>query len=425
MLGELLYGAGVKVMGVAMRVGANVSPKLKLGYAGREGLLERLESDFSSIAGGRPVAWFHSASLGEFEQGRPVIEAFRKEYPDYFILLTFFSPSGYEIRKNYTGADYICYLPVDTSENARRFVDAVRPQIVFFIKYEFWYHYLKALRSRHIAILSFSAIFRKEQVFFKFYGGFYRKLLSYFDHILVQNQSSLKLLKSVGIDSCSVAGDTRFDRVKSIVDSAKDLPEIAAFTAKTLCLVAGSVWQADMDVLIPALNNLKRPLRVIIAPHELKKEQMESWRKQLDGKSILYSEYVKMGGAGSFDYLIIDNVGMLSSLYRYGDLAYIGGSFGAGLHNILEAATFGLPVLFGNKSYSKFQEATDLLAFGGAVAVNGTEDLATQLGQFMENNAFRVSTGKSNADYVAAHTGATDLVMAEAKKLLTQRNMNQ
>ncbi|MCE7041870.1 3-deoxy-D-manno-octulosonic acid transferase [Dyadobacter sp. CY312] len=399
-----------------MRFAGLFSHKIKLGVEGRKSLLADLDVSFPKLVNGRPVAWFHAASLGEFEQGRPVIEAFRERYPDYFIFLTFFSPSGYEIRKNYAGADHICYLPIDTKTNAAEFIRIVKPRIVFFIKYEFWFNYLRELRKSGAFIYSFSTIFRPGQVFFKWYGSFYRKLLTYFDHIFVQNEESLQLLKSIHIDHCSLAGDTRFDRVSAIASSVKDLPLVAAFKGDRVCMVAGSVWEADMEVLIPAVNALKKPVKMIIAPHEIKSEEIESWRGKLSGSSVLYSEFVK-GNNQEADYLFIDNIGMLSSLYRYGDMAYIGGSFGSGLHNILEAATFGLPVTFGDKGYRKFQEAKDLIEEGGAVAVSNVENLIRLIQKWCDP-VVRTQTGEISKAYVARQIGATNIVLATVQEKL-------
>ncbi len=418
MVFEALYQLGIWFLSCVMKVGALFNTKIRKGVNGRNGLIERLEVDFPALAGGRPVAWVHAASLGEFEQGRPVIEAFKSALPDFFLVVTFFSPSGYEVRKNYQGADYICYLPLDSKDNARRFVRILNPEIVFFVKYEFWFNYLNELRKRNTSVISFSTIFRPEQVFFKFYGGFYRKLLTYFDCILVQNQQSLALLNSIGIYSCTIAGDTRFDRVKAIASAARELPEIASFVDEAFCLVAGSVWQADMDVLIPALNKAPRGIKAIIAPHEIKAEQIKSWRSMLTARSILYSDYITGKQVEPFDYLIIDNIGMLSSLYRYGDVAFIGGAFETGLHNILEAATFGLPVLFGNNKYHKFQEAIDLIGAGGAVAVSDLKETTSILEKLLTDRNLREEMGRVNAEYVLSQTGATEKVIMEAKSLL-------
>lgn len=370
------------------------------------------------LVGGRPVAWFHAASLGEFEQGRPVIEAYRLAYPDHFILLTFFSPSGYEIRKNYTGADYICYLPIDTIANARAFVSIVNPRVAFFIKYEFWFNYLNELRRNGTYILSFSSIFRPGQIFFKPYGGFFRRMLSLFDHLFVQNEASVSLLAEAGVDASSIAGDTRFDRVRSIAINARELPEIAGFTNSKPCMIAGSVWNADMQVLIPVLNILTGKMKSVIAPHEIKKEEIAGWRAQLSGRSLLYSDLASENSPEQFDHLIIDNIGMLSSLYRYGNMAYIGGAFGAGLHNVLEAATFALPIAFGNKSYHRFQEALDLIEKGGAFPVAGQEQLLEIVSSWVQVPETAQQAGKIAGDYVVSGTGATDLIMKKVKEAI-------
>jgi len=421
-LSEFLYQQAMSAFSGVMRCAALFSPKVKLGVKGREGLFEKLENTIPALVNGRPVAWFHAASLGEFEQGRPVMESFKRDYPGFFILLTFFSPSGYEVRKNYAGADYICYLPVDTAENAGRFVAIFQPRIAFFIKYEFWYNYLSQLKKQGCHILSFSTIFRPDQLFFKSYGGFYRHMLSYFDHLFVQNDASLQLMRSIGIDQCSLAGDTRFDRVYAIAKGVKDMPEILAFKDKTRCMVAGSVWEADMQVLIPVLNTLDKPLKSIIAPHEIDTVHMEKWRKQLQGKTLLYSEYKKAFDSGSaivpFDNLIIDNIGMLSSLYRYGDIGYIGGSFGSGLHNVLEAATFGMPVLFGNKKYQKFQESVELIEEGSAKAVASSDEVKQYVSMWISNDQNRIELNTISKNYVASRIGATEIIMKKVKLLL-------
>lgn len=413
---KIIYQLAIQVFAFLIRFVAPFNHKLKLGEEGRKGLLDRLRASFRAQVAGRPVAWFHAASLGEFEQGRPVMEAYRSAYPDHFILLTFFSPSGYEIRKNYNGADFICYLPIDTPSNAREFVEIVNPHIAFFIKYEFWFNYLRELRKNGSYILSFSSIFRPNQIFFKSYGGFFRKMLGYFDHLFVQNQASVTLLNRAGISACSIAGDTRFDRVRAIADSVRELPEIARFKGVSPCMIAGSVWDADMQVLIPALNGLAGKMKAIIAPHEIKDDEIAGWRSKLNGRSILYSEVAAGQSPEGFDYLIINNIGMLSSLYRYGNMAYIGGSFGAGLHNILEAATFGLPIVFGNKSYHRFQEAVDLTEKGGAFAVADTNQLQKIMQNWVGNPSEASGAGNVSAEYVLSGTGATELIMRKVKE---------
>lgn len=415
---KIIYQVAIQVFAFLFRFVAPFNHKLKLGVEGRKGLLDRLRASFQAQVAGRPVAWFHAASLGEFEQGRPVMEAYRNAYPGHFLLLTFFSPSGYEIRKDYAGADFICYLPIDTPGNAREFVEIVNPRIAFFIKYEFWFNYLRELRKNGSYILSFSSIFRPGQIFFKFYGSFFRKKLGYFDHFFVQNQASVSLLSGIGITAASTAGDTRFDRVRAIASNARELPEIRRFKEGDQCLIAGSVWDADMQVLIPTLNALNGKLKAIIAPHEIKAEEIAGWRTKLNGRSILYSEVAAGQDPEGFDYLIINNIGMLSSLYRYGDMAYIGGSFGAGLHNILEAATFGLPVVFGNKSYHRFQEAADLIEKGGAFAVADESQLLEIMTTWVNNPAEARNAGNVSAEYVKSGTGATDLIMQKVKEAM-------
>ncbi len=344
------------------------------------------------------------------------MEAFRQQYPGYKILLTFFSPSGYEVRKNYAGADYIFYLPFDTAANARHFVERVDPAIAFFIKYEFWYHYLRELKARQIPTFSFSAIFRPDQIFFKPYGGFYRSFLRFFNHILVQNQESVDLLKKIGVTNVTLAGDTRFDRVKQVADAKKDIPVARLFKADTPLLVVGSAWQADMDVLIPFLNRFEKPLKVIIAPHEIHDDEIERWRSQLPGPTIRFSEVANQLTIQPSNHLIIDNVGMLSSLYQYGDFAYIGGAFGKGLHNILEAATFRMPLFFG-PNYGKFQEAVDLVKAGAAFPVSNSAELETVFTRLYADSSVASAI---SGDYVTLNTGATSKVMEIVAKVVTQ-----
>jgi 3-deoxy-D-manno-octulosonic-acid transferase len=418
MIFDFFYGLGIAGLKWGMKLVALFNDKVRRGVQGRAGLIQNLEVNLPNQVNGRKTAWFHAASLGEFEQGRPVIEAFRDNFPDFFIIVTFFSPSGYEVRKNYEKADHICYLPLDSRASARRFVQVVNPRIVFFIKYEFWYNYLRELHLKGVPIVVFSAIFRPDQLFFKPYGAFYLRLLSWFSHILVQNQTSLELLRNAGIARCSLAGDTRFDRVRTIASNARDLPEIERFVNGAACLVAGSVWEADMDVLIPALNESHVSIKTIIAPHEIKRAQMDAWGNRLSGRAVFYSDYVNRETDDDFQHLIIDNVGMLSSLYKYGTIAYIGGSFGSGLHNILEAATFGIPVLFGNRKFHKFQEAKELIALGGAIAVDGKQ-LVVQLLEMFENEPeIGEKMGAINKCYVAEEAGATQIVLEKVKDLL-------
>lgn len=410
---RLLYALSILLYGLLIRLAAPFNRKARLLVAGRAAWREPFRA--KPLDPARPVAWFHAASLGEFEQGRPVIEALRATYPQYQIVLSFFSPSGYEVRKNYAGADVITYLPADTAANAREWLTTVRPQLAFFIKYEFWYHYLRTLHEANVPTISFSAIFRPNQLFFKPWGGFYRNILTYFRAILVQNQESVELLRAIGIEAV-LAGDTRFDRVAQVATTKRDIPKVAAFIADNVpTLIVGSAWAADMAVLIPMLNQFPAPLRVIIAPHEIHNAEIDGWRSQLNEPSVLFSELTTSLGegvrGGVVRYLFIDNIGMLSSLYQYGTMAYIGGAFGKGLHNCLEAATFGLPLLFG-PHHRKFQEAVDLVQQGGAFAISNTDELAQAFTTLYENAPTRERAGAICKAYVLDNVGATDKVMA-------------
>jgi len=426
-LSAALYTFGIYLYSLLLRLAAPFHRKARLAVEGRKNLLPTIQR---ALAGNsQPVAWFHAASLGEFEQGRPVMEAFRQRYPDYRIVLTFFSPSGYEVRKNYAGADFIYYLPLDTPENVRAFVDAIQPRIAYFIKYEFWYHYLRELHQRRIPVLSFSTIFRPNQVFFKPYGGFYRSFLRFFNRILVQNEESIRLLEGIGLTNATLAGDTRFDRVRQLAQARKEIPVAEAFRRgpdgpPQPVLVIGSAWQADMDILIPFLNAFEHPLKVIIAPHEIHEAEIERWRSQLKAPSVRYSALTTSSILQSFtasadrpSILVIDNIGMLTSLYAYGTFAYIGGAFGKGLHNTLEAATFGLPLFFG-PNYRKFQEAVDLQREGAAFAIRTTGELTETFRRLYEDARSYQTASDTARRYVQTHTGATEQVLKATARAL-------
>lgn len=368
--------------------------------------------------------WVHAASLGEFEQGRPVIEAIRTEYPHARVVLSFFSPSGYEIRKDYDQVDEVCYLPVDTPRNVKRFLDSVQPDVALFIKYEFWYNYLHELKKRQIPTFLFSAIFRPNQLFFKSYGGFYRRMLFCFNEILVQNESSKQLLNSVGYSSATVAGDTRLDRVVQIAKQAKNYPEIEAFKGTDPLLVIGSAWPDDMEVLIPFLNQWEAPLKVIIAPHEINTEQIQQWQKALKKHSERFTVYgLRFGVDGipldilhsPLDILFLDTIGMLASLFRYADFAYVGGAFKDGLHNTMEPAVYGMPIFFGQPYYQKFQEALDLLQLGGATTIATTQEFTTAFTEVYQNLKIRQQKAGICYDYVQKNAGATAKVMASIR----------
>ena len=413
-----LYNLSIYCYSLIIRLLSPFNSKAKLWIDGRKDIFKNLKIAIGEQTSQQKIAWFHCASLGEFEQGRPVIEAFHKEYPTYKILLTFFSPSGFEVRKNYAGADFIFYLPADTPENAQKFIEIVKPTIAFFVKYEFWRNYLSELKKHQIPVISFSAIFRPNQLFFKSYGGFYREVLKQFDHILVQNQESFNLLQSIDIQAITLAGDTRFDRVKDIVATKKNVEVAENFKANRQVFIVGSAWQTDMDVLIPFMNEFKSELAFIIAPHEIHKEEISAWQKQIQKKSICFSEVKNDTQLSDFQVLFIDNIGMLSSLYQYADFAFIGGSFGKGLHNILEAATFGMPIFFGNKSYQKFQEANNLIQLGGAFSVNSNEDIVLIVNELYENKNKKNIVSAICRNYVLSNIGATEKVMHRVKILL-------
>ena len=370
--------------------------------------------------------WFHAASLGEFEQGRPLMERIRKDYPQYKILLTFYSPSGYEVRKNYEGADIICYMPVDTRLNAIRFLRLVRPVMAFFIKYEFWSNFLHILKHRNIPTYSVSSIFREDQVFFKWYGRNYAGVLKCFTRFFVQNEESKRLLEGIGITAVDVVGDTRFDRVLQIKEAAKQLPICEAFRTGVASsqsedvphhdfkvFVAGSSWPPDENIFIPFFNEHK-DWRLLIAPHVIAEEHLKLILSLIKGKKVVRYTQTTPEEAADADVLIIDCFGLLSSMYNYGDVAYIGGGFGVGIHNTLEAAVWNMPVIFGPNN-KKFQEAQGLLKSGGGFEINTYEDFSGLMGSLMNDETFLKQAGDKAGAFVAHLAGATDKVLASVK----------
>ncbi len=358
--------------------------------------------------------WFHAASLGEFEQGRPLMEQLRREHPEYKILLTFFSPSGYEVRKNYEGADIITYLPLDTITNARRFLRTIRPVMAFFIKYEFWYNYLHILKHRHVPVYSVSSIFRPDQVFFKWYGRQYGHVLNCFTHFFVQNEVSKELLAKIGITAVSVVGDTRFDRVLQIKEAAKQLPVVEAFTnGSPHVFVAGSSWPPDEEIFIKYFNAHK-DWKLIIAPHVIGEDHLKQIERLLEGRRVVrYTEAEKANALGDAEVLIINCFGLLSSIYHYGDVAYVGGGFGVGIHNLLEAAVWDVPVFFGPNN-QKFQEAQGLKKSGG-FEINNYEEFAAQMDRFAADKAYLKEQGQKAGQFVQGLSGATQKVLANVK----------
>ena len=401
----MFYNLAIILNDIAVQLVAHFSRKPRKMMKGHwvvyELLRQQLEKDARYI-------WFHAASLGEFEQGRPLIEKIRAKYPDYRILLTFFSPSGYEVRKNYRGADIVCYLPFDKPRNVRKFLDLVNPCMAFFIKYEFWKNYLDELHKRRIPVYSVSSIFRRGQIFFKWYGGTYRNVLRNFDHIFVQNERSKRYLAKIGINRVTVVGDTRFDRVLQIREEAKDLPLVELFKNNTMTFVAGSSWQPDEDLFIEYFNQHPE-VKLIIAPHVIDENHLVEIIRKLKRPYVRYTRADEKN-VRKADCLIIDCFGLLSSIYRYGEIAYIGGGFGVGIHNTLEAAVYGIPVIFGPK-YQKFQEAVQLLEAKGGFSVKSYEELKALLDRMLEDESFLRETGTNAGTYVTGNAGATDKVL--------------
>ena len=355
--------------------------------------------------------WFHAASLGEFEQGRPIMERLRREHPEYKILLTFFSPSGYEVRKNYEGADIICYLPLDTPINAIRFLRLVRPVMAYFIKYEFWYNYLHILKYRHVPAYSVSSIFRPDQIFFKWYAKKYAGVLHCITHFFVQNEQSKELLAKIGITDVTISGDTRFDRVLQIMEQSKHLPIVEAFKQDHHVFVAGSSWSPDEDIFIRFFNEHPE-WKLIIAPHVIGNDHLQQILSKLNRKTVRYTEATTETAAEA-QCLIIDCFGLLSSIYHYGEVAYVGGGFGVGIHNVLEAAVWNVPVFFGPNN-KRFQEAQQLLASGGGVEITDYDSFATAMLRFMSDPEWLRQCGNKAGEYVKSKAGATNIVLKES-----------
>ena len=445
-----MYNIAIYIYLIGVAIGSLFNKKIKKMWRGEREAVDLLKEKVDPTA---KYVWFHAASLGEFEQGRPLIEQLRATHPEYKILLTFFSPSGYEVRKNYEGADIVCYLPLDTIRNARRFLRAVHPVMAFFIKYEFWYNYLHILRHRGVPVYSVSSIFRPGQVFFKWYGRNYAKVLHCITHFFVQNEVSLQLLKGIGIDEATVVGDTRFDRVLQIKEQAKKLPIVEAFKgingkgeacndelsedackrvlSKDACkgnlsedackgdlsengckgckvFVAGSSWQPDEDIFIRFFNG-HPDWKLIIAPHVIGEDHLAYILDKLQMKAVRYTQATEQSAAEA-RCLIIDCFGLLSTIYRYGEIAYVGGGFGVGIHNVSEAAVWGVPVLFGPNN-KRFQEAQDLLACKGSFEVTDYDSFNTIISRLISDDKFRHQCGEASANYVKSRSGATDIIM--------------
>ncbi|WP_313189620.1 glycosyltransferase N-terminal domain-containing protein [Sphingobacterium sp.] len=412
---RFLYDLGILIYGLLLRIFALFNTKAKLLSDGRKGLMQHIEQ---SVEKGQEYIWFHFASLGEFEQGRSVMEQIKLRHPKEKIIVTFFSPSGYEIRKNTALADHVFYLPADTARNARRFLDIINPKLAIFTKYEYWYHYFRELDKRNIRLLMISAIFRENQVFFKQYGGFFRSILKNVSYFFTQNAESVNMLKWIGITKAGLAGDTRFDRVVELPKEHKEIPEAHIFAGNEDILVAGSTWPAD-EALIKTLLENNKDLKAIIAPHEIHQDHIDAMMK-LFPHALLFSKFHTYTDQqiASSRQLIIDNIGMLSSLYHYGRIAYIGGGFGAGIHNTLEAATYGMPVIFGPK-YEKFQEAVDLMEIGAGFSISNEQELLEVYNALCITEKL-VQASIAAKNYVQQRSGATQIIMKylETEKLL-------
>lgn len=363
-------------------------------------------------------AWFHAASLGEFEQGRPIIERLRREHPEYKILLTFFSPSGYEVRKDYEGADIVCYLPIDTITNARRFLRAVRPEVAFFIKYEFWYNYLHILKHRNVPVYSVSSIFRPGQIFFRWYGWQYWRVLKCFTHFFVQNELSRTLLSTIGIDNVTITGDTRFDRVLQIKEQARRLPVVESFLgdaadgAQARCFVAGSSWQPDEEIFMEYFEQHPE-WKLIIAPHVIDEDHLRQIESMTRRRVARYTQTDEASVRGA-DILVIDCFGLLSGIYRYGTVAYVGGGFGVGIHNLPEAAVWSVPVFFGPNN-GRFQEAQALKSCGGGIEIHSHYDFAARMDSLAAVPGEMRRRGKLAGGYIASHAGATKKILGSVK----------
>ncbi|MBQ8257332.1 MAG: 3-deoxy-D-manno-octulosonic acid transferase [Bacteroidaceae bacterium] len=398
-----MYTIGIYLYMLAVKLAA------LFGHKKAERLIEGHREIFSSlekgIKEGKDYVWFHASSLGEFEQGRPLIEKFRATHPEYRVVLTFFSPSGYRSARNYQQADVVCYLPFDTPANVHRFLDIVNPKMVFFVKYEFWLNYLSALKKRDIPTYIVSSIFRKEQVFFRCWGGFYRKALHCFTHLFVQNESSKELLASIGVKNVTVVGDTRFDRVAKIAEQAHLLPLVASFVEDgKKIFIAGSSWGPDEDVYIPYFNRTSG-WKLIIASHEVNEERIKQIEEQVRGLCVRYTQ-ATIEEVRSAKCLIIDCFGLLSSIYRYGTVAYVGGGFGVGIHNVLEAAVYGIPVFFGPNNY-KFQEAQQLKACGGGIEISSRAEFEEKIAAMDKDSSVIENAGDAAGKYVSQNAGAS------------------
>ncbi len=403
---HLLYNFSIILYDLAIKLASLFNKKALLWVNGRKGLLDQIALNLDHDAN---HVWFHCASLGEFEQGRPIMEKFRIDNPDMKIVLTFFSPSGYEVRKNYQGADYVFYLPLDTPGQALKFIEYVQPCMAIFIKYEFWFNYLIQLHKKNIPIIFVSAIFRPGQMFFSWWGGWFRKRLKEMTWFFVQDKTSQKLLNTLGVHNVSVSGDTRFDRVREVALNPTRFGQVEKFIQGSVIFMAGSTWPADEQLLVPYINQEKRDIKFIIVPHEISDVHIQKLKNSIKTKVVVYSQYDETEYMHA-RVLIIDRIGMLSNLYQYASIAFIGGGFGKGIHNILEAATFGMPVIFGPQ-YQKFAEARDLVSYHCAFSVKNLKEFTEIVSKLLNDYNLVKHISDVNRNYVVAKCGATLQIM--------------
>ena len=402
-----LYNILIYFSGFLLKIVALFSPKIKLFVNGRKFVFDTLSN---KIKTSDRTIWFHAASLGEYEQGLPVLEKIKLKYPDHKIIVTFFSPSGFEVRKNNNVADVTVYLPLDSKSNARKFLDIVHPEMVFFIKYEFWPNYLNELKKLEIKTYLISGIFRKKQAFFKWYGGFYRNALQTFEYFFVQNENSKILLQSIGFNNVKVSGDTRFDRVVSILERDNSLDFIEDFKNKKTTIVIGSSWPKDEEFLINYINNAAKNIKFIIAPHNIHSVQIRELKNSISKKIVLFSE-IENKNLSDFDVFIIDTIGVLTKIYSYADIAYVGGGYGnPGVHNILEPATFGIPIVIG-PNFSHFAEAVALVHQKGCISISNQTELNDTFDSLLANEDIRIEKGHICSTFVQMNKGATQIIL--------------
>lgn len=402
-----LYNLVIYIASFFLKIIALFSPKIKLFTEGRKNVFAILEE---KIKPEDKTIWFHSASLGEYEQGLPVIEKIKEKYPSHKIIVTFFSPSGYEVRKNNTVADVTIYLPLDTKRNAKKFLKLAHPELAFFIKYEFWLNYLSELEKSKTPTYLISGIFRNSQMFFKWYGGFYRKALKAFTYFFVQNESSKQKIEAIGFHNVMVSGDTRFDRVNAILERDNTLDFIENFKNNQTTIIIGSSWPKDESLVAEYINGAPENVKFIIAPHNIKEEQIANLKSQITKSVILFSEK-ENADLSMYNVFIIDTIGLLTKIYSYGTIAYVGGGFGnPGIHNILEPATFGLPIVIG-PNYSNFAEAVQLVALGGCLVISSQEELRQNLDRLIKDKNFLNEKGQICRSFIQENKGATNSIM--------------